>query len=140
MAEARHKEITNNIANIDTPYYKARDINVTEFRELLGEAIQNRRSNHPWHFQMKSGRDVQAANTAYHFHMKGIGDLHDGKISTGFKRLKRMDDTVMRHDQNNVTPEGEMSLMMKNSLLHSVFTTIAKDNFTRTESAIRMRV
>jgi flagellar basal-body rod protein FlgB len=140
MTEVRHKELVNNIANMDTPYYKARDINVKEFRSLLGKAIDERKGASPWHFKMQTGRDVQGGKSLNSFHMKSIQDLNDGMVSTGFRRVRRMDDTVMRHDQNNVTPEGEMARLGKNSSLHKTFVTIARDNFSMIETALRMRV
>lgn len=140
MTEARHKELVNNIANVDTPYYKARDINVGEFRDLLGEAIDKRKEAHPWLFKMETGQDVEAKKSSYDFHMQGVQDAYEGHVKTGFRVKKRMDDTVMRHDQNNVTIEGEMSRLGKNKALHATFITIAKDNFSRIENAIRLRI
>ena len=140
MTEVRHKELVNNIANMDTPYFKARDINVKEFKSLLGKAIYERKDSHPWHFSMKTGRDVQGGKSLESFHMKSMEDLKSGNMSTGFRRMKRMDDTVMRHDQNNVTPEGEMARLGKNSALHKTFMTIARDNFSMIETALRLRV
>ncbi len=140
MTEVRHKELVNNIANMDTPYFKARDINVKEFKNLLGKAITERKESHPWHFNMKTGRDVQGGKSLESFHMKSIQDLKDGMTSTGFRRVKRMDDTLMRHDQNNVTPEGEMARLGKNSAMHKTFVTIARDNFSMIETALRLRV
>lgn len=139
MTEVRHKELVNNIANMDTPYYKARDINTKEFKSLLGDAIDARKKSHPWHFSMQSGRDVRARTTLNHFHMDSIQDLKEGRMSTGFRRMKRMDDTVMRHDQNNITPESELARLGKNSALHKTFVTLAKDNFRMIETALRMR-
>jgi flagellar basal-body rod protein FlgB len=140
MTEVRHKELVNNVANMDTPYYKAKDINTGEFRELLGKAVVKRRSENPWHFQMGSGRDVQGRKSLDPLHMKSIAQLKDGQLSTGYKVAKRVDDTVMRHDQNNVTPEGELARLAKNSSLHRAFVTLAKDNFRMIELALRMRV
>lgn len=140
MTEVRHKEIVNNIANMDTPYYKARDINVKEFKGLLDKAIQKRKESHPWHFSMQSGRDVQAKKSPLNYHMTNIGDLKEGHVSTGFRRMRRQDDTLMRHDQNNITPEGEMARLGKNAALHKAFVTLAKDNFAIIETALRMRV
>lgn len=140
MAEVRHKELVNNIANMDTPYYKAKDINTGEFRTLLGKAVEKRRSDNPWHFNMASGRDVQGRKSLEPFHMKSIEQLKDGQISTGYRVAKRQDDTVMRHDQNNVTPEGELARLGKNSALHRAFVTLTKDNFRMIEAALRMRM
>ena len=140
MTEVRHKELVNNIANMDTPYFKARDINVKEFQSLLDQAITKRGESHPWQFSMESGRDVQAGKVKLNFHMTNIEDLREGHVSTGFRRLQREDDTIMRHDQNNVSPEGEMARLGKNSSLHKTFVTLAKDNFAIIESALRMRM
>lgn len=140
MTEVRHKELVNNIANMDTPYYKARDINVKEFRQVLSESIDNRRESSPWHFKMGSGRDVAGRTTVEPFNMKSIRSLEEGELSTGFRVLKRMDETVMRHDQNNVTPEGELARLGKNNSLHKAFVTLVKDNFNIIESALRLRM
>jgi flagellar basal-body rod protein FlgB len=140
MTEVRHKELVNNIANMDTPYYKAKDINVDGFKNVLGAAIDNRKSSHPWVFRMGEGRDVQGRKGLDSLHMKDVKNLTEGDISTGFKVLRRVDDTVMRHDQNNVTAEGEMSRLGKNAALHRAFVTLARNNFSMIESALRLRV
>ena len=40
FAEARHGILADNIANIDTPCYKVRDLPVAEFQGMLGKAIR----------------------------------------------------------------------------------------------------
>jgi flagellar basal-body rod protein FlgB len=140
MAEVRNKELVNNVANMDTPYYKAKDINTSEFRELLGESIDARKSENPWRFNMNSGRDVTGQKSRLTFHLKNVEQIRDGHISTGYKVLERQDDTVMRHDQNNVTPEGELARLGKNAALHRTFLTLVKDNFKMIEAALRMRM
>lgn len=140
MTEVRHKELVNNVANMDTPYYKAKDINVGEFREVLGKSIDLRKSNNPWRFSMAAGRDVEGRKSPDPFHMKSVEQIKDGHISTGYKVLERQDDTVMRHDQNNVTPEGEMARLGKNAALHRTFVSLVKDNFRMIETALRMRM
>ncbi len=140
MAEVRHKELVNNVANMDTPYYKARDINTEEFKTVLGEAIERRHRLNPWRFQMKSSRDVQAARSSYDFHMRSLEDVRAGHIRTGFRVLKRQDDTLMRHDQNNVTPEGEMARLGKNANTYKTFMSLARDEFRQLETAIKLRV
>ena len=46
FAGARHRIITGNIANIDTPEYQPVDLSVAGFQEQLSEAIDDRRSRH----------------------------------------------------------------------------------------------
>lgn len=40
----RHRIITGNIANLDTPDYQHRDVSVAGFQEALGKAVDRRRS------------------------------------------------------------------------------------------------
>jgi len=42
FTEARHKVLTNNIANIDTPGYKMRDLEIKQFQNDLQKAIDQR--------------------------------------------------------------------------------------------------
>ena len=43
FAGARHRLISNNIANFDTPYYRAQDVSPEAFQAQLGEAVDRRR-------------------------------------------------------------------------------------------------
>jgi len=140
MTEVRHKELVNNIANMDTPYFRAKDINVSEFRDVLSTSIENRRTDNPWHFNMGSGRDIRGRKSLEPFHMHSIQDLKAGRMSTGFAVKKRQDDTVLRHDQNNVSIEGELARLGKNNALHKSFVTLARDNFRMIETSLRMRM
>jgi len=140
MTEVRHKELVNNIANMDTPYFKAKDINVSDFRNVLSKSIDKRRADNPWHFNMESSRDIQGKKSIEPFHMHSILDLKAGRTSTGFAVKERQDDTILRHDQNNVSVEGELARLGKNSALHKSFVTLARDNFRMIETALRMRM
>jgi flagellar basal-body rod protein FlgB len=42
FTEARHKVLANNIANIDTPTYKMRDLQLAKFQQDLAQAIEAR--------------------------------------------------------------------------------------------------
>jgi flagellar basal-body rod protein FlgB len=44
FAGARHRLITNNIANFDTPGYRPADLSVGAFQKQLGEAVDQRRA------------------------------------------------------------------------------------------------
>ena len=43
---ARHRLITNNIANLSTPYYRPQDLDPDSFQVALGDASAHRRQNH----------------------------------------------------------------------------------------------
>lgn len=42
FTEARHNVLANNIANIDTPTYKMRDLQLSKFQADLAQAIESR--------------------------------------------------------------------------------------------------
>ncbi len=42
FSQARHNVLAGNIANVDTPGYKARDLSVEDFQSRLTAAIQQR--------------------------------------------------------------------------------------------------
>jgi flagellar basal-body rod protein FlgB len=47
LAQNRHRVLADNIANIDTPGYRMKDIDVKGFEEALGKAIQRSRKQNP---------------------------------------------------------------------------------------------
>ncbi|TFE02752.1 flagellar basal body rod protein FlgB [Jeotgalibacillus salarius] len=53
----KQKVIANNVANVDTPGYKSKDVN---FKTMLQDEIEmtsNRRNAHPLHFDLSVGQD-----------------------------------------------------------------------------------
>lgn len=127
FAEQRHKVIANNIANIDTPYYKARDLAVDEFQKTLGEAIDRRNRENPRIWDMHSTRRVQVTP---------LGVLGQGlRAST----RKTHDINVLAHDENKRSIETEMSNMAKNQALYRLMNSLAIHEYTALESAIRER-
>ena len=49
FSQARHNVLAGNVANIDTPGYRARDLSVEVFQQRLKEAIAcPQRTGQPW--------------------------------------------------------------------------------------------
>ena len=44
FAQRRHELLAGNLANLDTPDYRARDLNVGDFQNALAESIQTSRN------------------------------------------------------------------------------------------------
>lgn len=47
MAQERHRILADNVANIDTPGYRAHDLDTKGFEKALAKAIQNSRRQNP---------------------------------------------------------------------------------------------
>lgn len=121
FAEARNAVLADNIANIDTPYYKVRDLPVAEFQEMLGRAIGEAR---------KTGRPLQLQST------RNIEVTHRGG-SVEFRPVERQDANILFHDQGNRSIEQEMSELAKNALLHRTAIEVLRKQYGTLEAAIR---
>ncbi|MBN2583805.1 MAG: flagellar basal body rod protein FlgB [Planctomycetes bacterium] len=121
FAEARNAILADNIANIDTPYYKVRDLSVAEFQEMLGRAIdETGGSGGP--LRLESSANIEVSRQ---------GD------SLEFKPVEREDANILFHDGNNRSIEQEMSELAKNALMHRTAIEILRGQYNTLEMAIR---
>jgi len=121
FAEARHGILADNIANIDTPYYKVRDLPVAEFQGMLGKAIREARD---------AGGPLRLESSA-NIEVSRRGD------SLEFKPVEREEANLLFHDGNNRSIEQEMSELAKNALMHRTAIEILRGQFNALETAIR---
>lgn len=111
----RQQMISSNIANIDTPFFKARDISFEAALSKRADEIYNRKANQVLQLAQTDGAhfprvDFPASNMATIF-------LRDGHMA--------------RNDANTVDLDIETSEMSKNSIMIS-----ALDNAMKRTSAI----
>ena len=124
FTEKRQAVLAQNLANVDTPGYKAKDLDQAGFESLLQDAVEERDSQHPREFMMKSGRHVSA-------------DKDTGNVE--FSVFEPDDDSILRHDQNNVTYESELTKIVKNGAAHRAYSKFLKGNFDSLTKAITGR-
>ncbi len=127
FAEQRHAVLANNIANIDTPYYKARDLHLDEFRKALGKAIDQRRTGNPRLWNMRG---------TSHVHFDAMGTF-GSSLRVDSKKVH--DINILAHDQNKRSIETEMSELAKNQALHRVMNALEVQEFAAIEGAIKER-
>jgi len=124
FTEERQKLIAANIANISTPYYKARDVSLADFQKSLAGAIDYRRS-HPGTFRMVSTGSVSA----------------DSSGRAAIRVLERQArHAQLRHDENNVSIDEEMAESAKNGMLHRVAIELLRNRYGMLRTAISERV
>lgn len=105
----RHKVLSDNIANVNTPQFKRSDVNFMEALSCTPEKARlNLARTHPKHL---TGR----AKTESKF-----------RIETDFT-------TTMRNDTSNVDIEREMTLLTENQLYYTTIT----DNLSRRLGLLR---
>ena len=101
LREKAHEYIAANIANIDTPAYKARHLDFEhELQEALGESKE-------YHVRL-------VRTNLRHFPQREIGfDKVEGKVL--------LDEVPLRNDGNSVDIDKEMAMLAENQLLHDSY-------------------
>ncbi|SDG97722.1 flagellar basal-body rod protein FlgB [Alteribacillus persepolensis] len=113
-AALRQKTIANNIANVDTPNYKAKRANFkhTLTNALQEQTIQANRTN-PRHFEFSG----QSSKPFFSTHSQ----------------------TMYHHNGNNVDIDKEMSQSAKNQIYYNALTDRISSKFNSLKTAVRGR-
>ncbi len=114
----RHEAISNNIANVDTPFYKRKMI--TFESELNRVLEQEKKISPPFH-------------TTNERHIPFETKKHYTSVTS--KILEEFD-TNFRNDKNNVDIEKEVSDMVKNNLHFEAISKSISDHFVRIKSVL----
>lgn len=121
---ARHKVLTNNIANLSTPYFKPADLDTKAFQATLADAIDRRRST----AQPLTGELQMRNTTQIEFRPDGI-DVQPSATN----------DNILFHDQNNRDLERTMQRLAENTLTHNAAIELLRSEFDMMRTAIRER-
>lgn len=111
-SNVRQRVISNNIANVDTPYFKRSDVKFEELlhNELQGMSVEGKRTD-PRHFYIG----------------KPAGSLPE--VVTDYQ-------SVMNNNLNNVDIDSEMSQLAKNQLRYNVMVQQANHELKQFKTAI----
>ena len=118
FSQARHQVLAGNIANLDTPGYRVRDLSPELFEQRLKEAIDARENG-------------EAASAIF-----------DGSSSRQ-SRLSRVGDSIkgiLYHDDSNDSMEQQVAEISKNQMQHSLALSIMTSQFRLLQTAISERV
>jgi flagellar basal-body rod protein FlgB len=126
FANQRHRVILQNIANVETPYYKRQDVPSGEFNQALSEAIAERAEAHPNTFELRDTWNIEFPETG----LTPVRARADDAQEFGPER----------HDENSVVIEKEMADLAKNTLRMEVMQRLLKKKYTMLRSALRDQV
>ena len=130
FAQARHNLLAGNIANLDTPGYKTRDLSPELFQQRLQEAIETK--NQP--ISPTSLGDVADLSPNY------MAERHEDKQLAAFSKVKDSMKSILRHDGDDVSMEKQVNEMMKNQQQHNLAIGIMTAQFRLLRAAITERV
>ncbi|MGA2797194.1 MAG: flagellar basal body rod protein FlgB [Thermoguttaceae bacterium] len=121
FSQARHTVLAGNIANMDTPGYKVRDLSVQDFQSRLQQAIELR------HEPPSSSEGLSPGEIG----LRGAEPLAE---------VAKNSKTILHHDQNNVGIEHQVTEMVKNQMQHNMALSIMVQQFHLLETAISEKV
>lgn len=124
----RHGELVNNIANINTPYFKPRDLEPAEFQASLQDAIRRRRSRTNGANPLRGQLEMRNSwNMRY--------------TDTGIEaRPRDQNENILFHDQNNKDIERMMQDLAENTMTHRLGIDMLKNQVDLLKTAIRERL
>lgn len=117
FAQSRHNVLASNVANIDVPGYKTRDLSVEQFQANLRDALA-------------------AQDDARSSSLSPTGSRPD--VDAVQKMGKNMS-SILYHDQNNVGLEQQVAAITKNHMEHNLALTILNSQFRMLTTAVSER-
>ena len=118
FAQARHTMLAGNVANVNTPGYRLRDLSQTEFQQKLKDAIG-------------------ASQTLHEPLSPGLAQSEPGDP---MRQVRASLENLVYHDDTNIDLEKQVAEMTKNHLLHNFALTVMTDQFQLLQTAISERV
>jgi flagellar basal-body rod protein FlgB len=115
FTENRHAILASNIANLDTPGYRVRDLSTETFQQRLKEATEAQR--HPLSPGIRSYQTDEA-----------------------MQRVRDSMKSILYHDESDVGLEQQVTELAKNQYLHNLAISIMRNQFRMLEVAISERV
>ena len=120
FTQARQGVLAGNIANMDTPGYRTRDLSPEMFQEKLKEAIENKNT------RSAQGSSYDATNQLF----KNTEDL---------SQVSKSLEGILFHDESNVSIEKQIAQISKNQMQHNLAITIMTSQFRLLQAAISER-
>ena len=125
FTQARHGVLAGNIANLDTPGYRTRDLSPDEFQSRLKKAIDARRES--------------AISPTYAINAELAGQTlatgHDG-----MDQVRESLKSILYHDDSDVSIEKQVAEISKNQAQHNLALSLMTAQFRLMRAAITDRV
>ena len=129
FTEARHGVLAGNIANLDTPGYRTRDLSPQLFHERLKSAVE-------------AQHDPAASADGYGNYDQPpvfLDDRQEPKWDP-FQDVANSVKGLLRHDENNVGMEQQVNQVVKNQMEHNLAVAVMSAQFRLLRAAVTERV
>jgi flagellar basal-body rod protein FlgB len=116
FSQKRHLLLAGNIANLDVPEYKSRDLSVGDFQQALTDALHS----------------SQTSNSGY-----SVGDMQQPEA---MERVRDVSRQVVFHDGSDVSLEEQITEISKNQSMHDMSIALMRSQLQTMQVAIRESV
>ena len=128
FTQARHGVLAGNIANLDTPGYKTRDLSPEMFQERLKEALDERR---------RAYSASQIDHTGSPGYMGSANRVE--RAQEGLRAATESMGGMLRHDENDSSLEVQVCEIAKNNQIHNMALSLMTAQFRLLRAAITER-
>ncbi len=122
--QARLRTIAENMANVHTPGYRAKQLDGRAFQRALREALDAKGSDRSKVLIVESGREVRTDRS---------GSMH-------VRPSERPLGNALQHDGTNMSIEKQMADLAETGMMHELATTLLKGSYDGLRKAIRGQV
>jgi flagellar basal-body rod protein FlgB len=119
FAQARHEVLAGNVANIDTPGYRTRDLPVADFQSRMKQALASRSRSEAPALSLTGSPQAPAVDPV-------------AQVSSGLA-------SILKHDDSNVGIEQQVAELTKNQMQHNLAMSILGSQYRLMAAAISER-
>lgn len=121
FTQARHRMLTENIANLDTPGYRTKHLDPAAFQAALATALEERKASPSSEFRIEAGRQFE----------------QDPNGRLVVEPEEEPAENVLFHDGTNVRIEQQMAMLAENAMMHQTVTELLRDKYEGMLKAIK---
>ena len=138
FAQSRHEVLAGNLANIDTPGYRVRDLSPEKFEASLKEAIRQR-DREP--VTAPGGAPYSASRYSESRYGGSIygESKHSQPLGDRLAEVSEQASGIVYHDESNVSVEKQIAEISKNQSRHNLALAIMTSQFRLLQAAISER-
>lgn len=123
FTEARHAVLADNVANFDTPGYRAKRLSLESFQKEMGDAMARQAKDPAGRFVLRPGDE---------FAVDAAGSLRTFPTTEGREN-------ILLHDGTAASVEREMAEVAKNGMLHKTAMFLLKGHYDGLMKAVRQK-
>lgn len=124
FTQARHGVLAGNIANLDTPGYRTRDLSQSDFQSRLKEAVETRRQ--------------AEISPSYQLNAEYAGRRSTDNYD-GMDKVRESMKNILYHDDSDISIENQVAEINKNQSRHNLALSIMNAQFRMLRAAITER-